>query len=1138
MRKVLSLALASLFTFMAMASSGIGMSGSQSKSRGLQRAPESGVVVDHITPGNLQTQNPDGNFAATKYDDHGAVNMTMSYTGDSGAEYNFVELISNGEWWTVDWNWPDPSGYMANTTSGGYITRVKFNMSWVPESFQFAVSNEPITRENRYDAESVTLWRGSDGLLPEWTADGVYKYIYLLSAQEMITDLEIEWSAEAPAIPAKKPTIDCWENPVTPGSSVNVRTATNGATLHVDVYVNGEKHTGTDDAPTSIVTNSTYYDFKMPGSTNDVVKVTAYATKDGYVDSEVAEAEWTLAMPQASRPETQGGYMSSIRPGDDVVIVSSTPGAMIKYTYGIIDWDDETNNWESEEMTAPSPVSLTAPADAKKDQRFHITATAFAEGYRDSNSNEFYITINPNKLDAPTFSIPSGETVPAGTVVSIIKPAAATRVCYRLAGSYEQFSSEEASIDVTINETTTINAWAEDGNWENQSSTVEAKYIVLPPATFVTDHITVDNLKAQNPDGNFSATKYDDHKAKNATMSYKGESGAEYELTDVISNGTWWTVDWDYPAPQGIVANTTDGGFIHNIKFSFDWVPSEMDFYVSDQPITRENKNDATQITLIREGEEMPEWKADGIYKYFYLGKAQETMTDLAIEWGSEAPALTVKTPTIACYANPVIPGSSVTVSTLTSDAVLNVDVYVNGERHEGEEGATTSIVYEGSTYTFQLPGVPGDEVKVTAFATKAGLEDSESVDKTFKLEMPKAAKPSFDTYYANVIPGQTVSVNSATENATITYKYGLKDYDNEANNWDSEELSGAAPVTITVPATAKEGMVFYVEATAAAEGFAVSDKFESFTQVQSGKLEAPVFSIESGKEVIPGTKVKITRSEKATTLHYTINAGEEQTSTDLTVEVAINEATTIEAWVSGEAPYTDSDKVSASYTVEVLGPNQDALVPSMFTSEFKNSNYAEYSAKGAATGIEYVYNGGFWPWADVNCFYLDPKSSSKEPSILYNTECPKDMYIKSVKLETSYPWSGCYVMFSKDEPITSVSTRMGQFDYLPGRLRIINEDERADYPFDQWINLEEVGEEEFVNAKYFALWLFGQNGYLSRLLVEYDKVEGIDNIETGAYGADAIYDLNGVKMNADTNLAPGIYIRIVNGKAQKFIVK
>ena len=53
--------------------------------------------------------------------------------------------------------------------------------------------------------------------------------------------------------------------------------------------------------------------------------------------------------------------------------------------------------------------------------------------------------------------------------------------------------------------------------------------------------------------------------------------------------------------------------------------------------------------------------------------------------------------------------------------------------------------------------------------------------------------------------------------------------------------------------------------------------------------------------------------------------------------------------------------------------------------------------------------------------------------SILYNKEGRK---ITRVKLESTYDWSGCYIMFSK-EPIAQVTETTQGFDWMEGRLRI-----------------------------------------------------------------------------------------------------
>lgn len=648
------------------------------------------------------------------------------------------------------------------------------------------------------------------------------------------------------------------------------------------------------------------------------------------------------------------------------------------------------------------------------------------------------------------------------------------------------------------------------------------------------DHITAANLQSQNPEGNFSATKYDDHDAMNPSIRYTGGSGAVYDFVELISDGTWWTLDWNYPSPAGHMVTSTSGGYLKSVKFEMDWVPEYISFYVSPDPLTQENKNDATQITLYRENGIIPEWTADGIYRYLLFSTAQERITDLAIEWTEESPVVEAKTPSIKCYDNPVTAGSQVYISTETQDATLHVDVYLNGEKHIGEEDQPTSATHEGSSYSFRLPGKSGDTVLVEASATKEGFAVSKTASQEFSLQMPLAERPGCDTYLSKVLPGQTITISSSTENATISYKYGIINHDNESDNWTSEQLNGPSPVSITVPATAQKGMVFFVEATATAEGFAESSLYELYTPVASAKLDPPSFSIETGREVRPGTKVAITRPDDAKAIHYSVNGGEAKTSEEFQVEIAITEDTAIEAWVSGEPPYVDSDKATATYTVEVLSPRQDAITPEMFTDDTSNDKYAEYAMKSQTTGYEYVYNGGMWTKNDAICFYLDRKSPEGMQSILYNKEGRK---ITRVKLESTYDWSGCYIMFSK-EPITQVTETMQGFDWMEGRLRIMNDDDRADFGFGEWIDLSTL-EEDFQDCSYFAVWRFSQNSYVSRIIIEYaDKEDGIDGINAENCGTEAIYDLNGTRMQSVSGLRPGIYIRVTGSKTEKIIVK
>ena len=63
--------------------------------------------------------------------------------------------------------------------------------------------------------------------------------------------------------------------------------------------------------------------------------------------------------------------------------------------------------------------------------------------------------------------------------------------------------------------------------------------------------------------------------------------------------------------------------------------------------------------------------------------------------------------------------------------------------------------------------------------------------------------------------------------------------------------------------------------------------------------------------------------------------------------------------------------------------------------------------------------------------------------------------------------------MFSK-EPITQVTETMQGFDWMEGRLRIMNDDDRADFGFGEWIDLSTL-EEDFQDCSYFAVWRFSR---------------------------------------------------------------
>lgn len=660
------------------------------------------------------------------------------------------------------------------------------------------------------------------------------------------------------------------------------------------------------------------------------------------------------------------------------------------------------------------------------------------------------------------------------------------------------------------------------------------------------DHITAANLKAQNPDGNFSATGYQDFEALNATMSYTGESGAVYEFTDLISNGSWWTLGWNWPADPGKMYTKTSGGYIRSIKFDMDWTPSSMAFYVAEgeiDPASPWAALNAKEVRLNKEGDALPEWVADGHYKYFCLTTAEERTNDLTIVWSEEAPVLPCKAPSISCWESRYTPGAEVHVFNQTAGSTMHIEVYLNDVLDTELSKETTE------DYTFALPGKAGDVVTVKAYASKEGYTDSDPVSENFVLVQPQVSFINITPEYG-LVPGMEMTLSTSTEGAIIAYNYTIYKTRDEAYQptepvFESGDLTGepGQPVTFTIPEeNITEGMIFRLDATASCEGYDPSQR-RMEQELGSNVLPAPTFDPESGAELQAGKTVTMRKQGNATQMHYTVNGGEEQVTDEWSVTFTVTEPLTIEAWQTGEAPYKDSEKVTATYTVEVLGENVDAIYPSLFTDNTSESSYKVYEPyKSEKTGISYKYDGGMWPNMDTDCFYFAANSDNDLYSIMYNVDNAKDRAIKRIKLESPNSWSAAYILFSADAPATEVTLNsdINNYDYEGSRLRVNTDDSK--FKFGEWIDLTSLDPydygEGFQDAKYFTIWRFGQQCYISRVLVEYaadtSGIEAIDAENT----TEAIYDLNGVKVSNLKNATPGVYIRIVDGKARKVMVK
>ena len=1008
--------------------------------------------------------------------------------------------------------------------------------------------------------------------------------------------------------PAETPIIGSVDEVVEPGSLITV-TFLQGESCDVTVSVNDVANTElTKTYTTSPIA------FAAPGAAGDVLKVEAVAKGGGYADSEVASQSWTLAGEVVVPPGNEDAITfdmantgsKAFGPDNGLLGSYATDGFYLKTSSSEMEFDKQ-NGMGYVRGALPEGYYYTGVSFGESAHTSQSGSIELVKIYASNeeitydniydNEDKYIGTITPANLNdvfaiagncryvyvrcycynfdfsAIRFTYAKSEAPVQAAAPVIVCADAAPAPGSEITVTFNEGLS--ADITVTVNDeintdlsktyTESPVTFAAPGNvgdvlkieavamgdgMSDSETAVQTWTLATPVVTVeVTDHINVANLKAQNPGMDVSAESYMDDSNVTPELNYTGESGAEYKLTDVISNGSWYCNHWPWPDPKGEFYVTKNAGYIKGIKFDLDYVPNEFSFLVSDEPITGDNQSSGNvmSVTLQKTNGVIPEWVADGLYKYFYVTVAQERYNDVIVTWSMTAPEITCKAPVISSYDIPVVPGSNIVINS-EAGYTTHVNVTVNGD-----VDAELSKDYTESMIQFKAPGKPGDLLKVEAYCSQEGANDSETVSKEWTLDKPSAATPNVNEYLYEVLIGQQIVITDETEGAVITAQLTQLDTDNPSNNKAYEPVTGTSPLTITVPEDAVLDGMMMLTAYAEAEGYNKSSQMEIYFTVVSDVLSVPTFSLEDGSEVEKGTKVNVSGSNHATAIRYTINGGEEKVSDGTNLEITIDDDMTIVAWCIGDEPWKPSEKVTAKYTVEVITDMMDEIVPTVFTTDEADLNSQEIKTyKGSVNGHEYVYNGGFYHYdnwgVDRNTFYYYP-----EETILYNTTAFENG-IKAVKVGDISNYTAVYVMLS-DEPITEITSAMTEWEFTDTehqvRLRIGGNTE-VNGAYDEWVNMSDfINNPLFVKdedadtekmtfvPKYMAMYRFGsQSNYVTRLVIEKEgepmSVDGI-NAEDGE---SMLFDVNGIRILDEDNLAPGIYIRKTGKSVGKFVVK
>jgi hypothetical protein len=220
--------------------------------------------------------------------------------------------------------------------------------------------------------------------------------------------------------------------------------------------------------------------YSAPITVSSSETLEAIATANGYSQSAVATAAYTINVPQAATPAISlaaGSYNAA----QTVTISDTTPGATIHYTT-----DGTTPTTSSTVYSGPITVSSTET----------IEAIATATGYSTSAVATAAYTINLPQAATPTISVAAGSYTAAQTVtISDTTPGAI--IYYTTDGTTPTMNSSVYSGAITVSSTETIEAMATASGYST-SAVATAAYTIsnLPQAATPTFSVAAGSYTA------------------------------------------------------------------------------------------------------------------------------------------------------------------------------------------------------------------------------------------------------------------------------------------------------------------------------------------------------------------------------------------------------------------------------------------------------------------------------------------------------------------------------------------------------------------------------------------------------------------------------------------------------------------
>ena len=675
-----------------------------------------------------------------------------------------------------------------------------------------------------------------------------------LAVAPVMTGATANLPRAASAAQAAKPVFRAAGGTYTTAQTVDITDATKGAVIY---------YTTDGSAPTASSS-----EYKEPLEVRGTETVKAIAVAAGFSKSAVTEETYTI-VPQAPAPRFSpaGG---SFRTRQLVRILDDEAGVTIHYTL------------DGSAPTTSSPRYVTA-IEVASSQR--IRAMAVAAGRSESDVAEASFDVVQSTA-APVLSPAAGAYISA-QAVHISDTTAGAVIYYSTNGTAPTTSSSVYTGPIMVSSTETVTAVAQ-ASGDSLSPAAVATYTVTPPAAMPQFSVPAGTYKNAQTVAIIDATP-------NATIYYTTNGTTPTATSSVYSGAitlsSTETITAVALAIGGSVSQAASAVYTITPPAAAPLFRPGPGIYTVAQTVTLSSRTPNATMYYTVNGT-VPT-TASSVYSGPIAVSSTETVSAIALAPGTSLSPVTAAsytfppaaaTPIILPAAGTYNSARAVSIASQTPGAVV---FYTT----DGSTPTTSSNFYAGP---IELSG----STTVSAMAVAPGASQSAVAVAAYTIT-PPAAAPAFLPAAGTYTSTQTVTITSATANATIYYTTN-----GTTPNTSSSLYNG--PITVS----ATETLTAIALATGAAQSAAASAAYAINVQAAT-----PVILPAAGPYTAPQS-VSIASTTANATIHYTTDGTTPTASSKTyTGSIAVTATGSVSA-IATATGYSQSAVAAAAYTI------------------------------------------------------------------------------------------------------------------------------------------------------------------------------------------------------------------------------